>query len=48
MKKLLLIIAAIVVLCAVLFASPIIGKVDKGETKFFGTAHAGEGGGGGI
>jgi hypothetical protein len=48
MKKLFVIIAIVVVLGAALFASPILGREDKGTSHFVGTAFAAEGGGGGF
>jgi hypothetical protein len=48
MKKLFVIIAIVVVLGAALFASPILGREDKGSARFVGTAFASEGGGGGF
>ncbi len=46
MKKILVVIAIVLALTAALFASPILGKEDKADSVFYGTALAGEGGGG--
>ena len=48
MKKLLIVIAIVVALAAVLFASPILGREAKNEGTYHGSAYAGEGGGGGF
>jgi|WetSurSiteA1Bulk_404760.scaffolds.fasta_scaffold119324_1 hypothetical protein len=48
MKKLLIVIAIVVALAAILFASPILGREGKHEATFYGSAYAGEGGGGGF
>jgi hypothetical protein len=48
MKKLFIIIAIVLALAAVLFVSPITGKESKNETSYYGSAYAGEGGGGGF
>jgi hypothetical protein len=48
MKKILVVIAIVVVIAAALFASPILGKEGKETTHFVGTAYASEGGGGGF
>ena len=46
MKKLLILITIIIALGALLFARPLVGKIDKGESVYYGNAYAGEGGGG--
>jgi hypothetical protein len=48
MKKILVVIAIVVVIAAALFASPILGKEGKESAHFVGTAYATEGGGGGF
>jgi len=48
MKKLIVIIAIVLALGALIFVSPIMGKSSKSEPVYFGTAYAGEGGGGGL
>jgi hypothetical protein len=48
MKKLFIIIAIALALAAILFVSPITGKEGKNETMYYGSAYAGEGGGGGF
>jgi len=48
MKKFLIVITIVLALAGLLFASPILGNIEKGEANFFGTAYAGEGGGGGF
>jgi hypothetical protein len=48
MKKLFIIIAIVLALAAVLFVAPITGRESKNETTYFGSAYAGEGGGGGF
>lgn len=46
MKKLLVVITIILVVAALFFVSPIFGKVRRGETVYYGTVLAPEGGGG--
>jgi hypothetical protein len=48
MKKLFIILAIVLALAAVLFVSPITGKEGKSGTTYYGSAYAGEGGGGGF
>ena len=48
MKKLLLVITVILVLAGLFFASPIMGRDKNGENTYYGSAYAGEGGGGGF
>ncbi|MFW6138190.1 MAG: hypothetical protein ACOC7U_03355 [Spirochaetota bacterium] len=48
MKKVLLVVGIVVALAALFFASPMVGKMDKNDTQYYGTAVADEGGGGGI
>jgi hypothetical protein len=48
MKKLFIIIAIVLTLAAILFVSPINGKEGKNESSYYGSAYAGEGGGGGF
>jgi hypothetical protein len=48
MKKLFIIIAIVLALAAILFVSPITGKEGRNETTYYGSAYAGEGGGGGF
>lgn len=43
MRKLLIVITFIIALAAVLFASPILGRDQKGESTFYGTVYASEG-----
>ena len=48
MKKLFIIIAIVLALAAIMFVSPITGKEGKTQPTYYGTAYAGEGGGGGF
>jgi hypothetical protein len=48
MKKLFIIISIILALAAIVFVSPIMGKEGKTQSSYYGTAYAGEGGGGGF
>ncbi len=46
MKKLLLVITLILVLAGIFFVSPIMGRDKGAEVNYYGSAFAGEGGGG--
>jgi hypothetical protein len=46
MKKIFIIITIVLALGALIFTKPLIGKMNKGETVFYGNAYASEGGGG--
>ncbi len=48
MKKILIVVTLTLALAGLLFAVPILGNVHKSNVEYFGTAYAGEGGGGGI
>jgi hypothetical protein len=48
MKKILIILTLTLALAGLLFVAPILGNVQKSDVQYFGTAYAGEGGGGGI
>jgi len=48
MKKILIIVTLTLALAGLLFVVPILGNVQKAEVQYYGTAYAGEGGGGGI
>lgn len=48
MKKILIILTLTLALAGLFFVAPILGNVQKADVQYFGTAYAGEGGGGGI
>ncbi len=48
MKKILIVVTLTLALAGLLFVAPILGNVQKADVQYFGTAYAGEGGGGGF
>jgi uncharacterized protein YxeA len=46
MKKVLIIITIVLVIVGALFATPLLGRTEKSDSVFYGTAYADEGGGG--
>ena len=46
MKKVFIIISIVFVLVGALFASPLLGRTEKSDSVYHGSAYADEGGGG--
>jgi hypothetical protein len=46
MKKIFIVITIVLILVGALFASPLLGRTEKSDSVYYGTAYAGEGGGG--
>ncbi len=48
MKKFLLVLGALLIIVGIIFATPLLGRDKSAEDAYYGSAYAGEGGGGGI
>jgi hypothetical protein len=46
MKKIFIVIGIVLILVGALFASPLLGRTEKSNSIYHGTAYADEGGGG--